>query len=797
MNRIIFISFCIVTLIFAQELQISKTTSGESMRHLWRASWITHPKESGYDFGIFHFRRTFELTDTPEKFIIFISADNRYRLFVNGDLLNDGPARDDLSHWPYDTIDISSFLRKGKNVIAVQVVNFGEYKSGGQFSEQTALILQAQENPTLNTNSEWKVKKNEGIEALPITPQTVPHYYETLGFYAGGPCEILDGSKYPWGWQELDFDDHLWKNAREIRKGVGRGFPWGSTWFLVPRAIKMLESKVERITTIERSNLSELSDGFIHGGDHLVIPAQTEVSILLDHKKLTMGYPELLFSKGKNADIKIRYAEALFDNNFLKGNRNQIEGKNIYGLYDVVKADGGNNRLFRPSWIRAFRFVQLNITTAQESLIIHDFYNNFTAYPLEEKAHFESNDTTLQNIWQASWRSLQLCARETYFSDAYFEQMQYIGDTRVQALATIVVSGDISLFKNALRQFDESRIPEGLTQSRYPARELQIIPTYSLIYIAMVHDYFMYTDDLNFVNELLPGVQSILAWFEAKIDDTGLLTHLDWWNFCDWAPEFSAGIPPGADDGYSTLVTLQYVYALQKAAEIFEYVKKAEIAETYLAQADRTKKSIRENCFEENVGMYAETPDKKQFSQHSNIFAILTDTHPRQEQQNLMAKILDNPDLIQTTLYFKFYLFEALSHCGFGERYSQQLNPWRDFIKLGLTTFPEENSEKPRSDCHPWSASPCYHLLSLTAGIRPAQSGFKKVKIEPQLGNMEYINVTYPHDLGTIEVNLQKTQTGIKGKITLPEGVDGIFSWQGKFVDLKSGKQNIEFLSHQ
>jgi hypothetical protein len=789
MHKTLFFLVMLAHVLFAQEAEIAATTSSDSMRHIWRAFWITHPAESGFDYGVFHFRRTFDLQSVPDSFVVYVSADNRYRLFVNGDGICEGPARDDLHHWPYDTIDLAPYLKSGKNVIAAQVVNYGEFRSGGQFSEQTAFILQTKHEPLLDSNAEWKVMKNHAVQANPITPESFPEYYPVLGFYAGGPCDSLYADKYPWGWQQPDYDDSNCPDARQIRKGAGRGFAYGNVWFLVPRQIKMMEEEPQQIGSVERSDIQVDAD-FLAGKKKIEIPANQTVSILFDNETLTMGYPELTFSGGRGSRIKMTYAESLYDKDFLKGDRNATDGKNIYGIYDVFIPDGGEARLFRTTWIRAFRYVQLDITTRDEPLTLDKFEHIFTAYPLREKASFQSDDPSLEKIWETSWRSLRLCGRETFFSDAYFEQMQYIGDTRVQALASMIVSGDESLFRNALRQFDASRLPNGLTQSRYPARELQIIPTYSLLYIAMLHDYMMYRGDAEFLHQFLPGVKSILAWFENHVAEDGLLGPLDWWNFCDWAEDFKVGIPPGADEGGSTLVTLTYVYGLQKAAELLDYCGYADDAEKYKQDARALQESVRDLTFDPSRGLYADTPLLEQFSQHTNIFAVITDTHPREKQTDLMHKVIEKSSLTQTTFYFKFYLFEALAHVGLGDIFIQQLDPWRKFIDLGLTTFPEDDSEQPRSDCHPWSASPCYYLLNLTAGVKPAEPGFGSVIIQPNFGGLEKIEAVYPHPKGEIKINLSKADGGT---INMPENLFGVFKWKEKSTRLVPGKNTIKY----
>ena len=58
---------------------------------------------------------------------------------------------------------------------------------------------------------------------------------------------------------------------------------------------------------------------------------------------------------------------------------------------------------------------------------------SFTAYPFEERASFDSPDPDLKKIWEISWRTARLDAHETYMDTPYYEQLQYVGDTRIQA----------------------------------------------------------------------------------------------------------------------------------------------------------------------------------------------------------------------------------------------------------------------------------------------------------------------------------------------------------------------------
>jgi len=804
---VLFLTLFIFNSGFPQESSVKINEEGKDftkLKHAWKAQWITHPTESTQDYGVFLFRKTFDLNRVPSKLLIYISADNRYRLFVNGKYVCYGPSLGDIAHYRYETIDISKFLIEGKNCISAEVINFGEYRRAAQQTFQTAFILQSDESVDgLNINtglSNWKVFKNKSYECIPFTSDSLGSYY------VAGPGEKIDAHIYPWEWKNIGFDDNQWLTPKKgtVEFAVGRGFLYGGSWFLVPRTIPFMEEKVERFKTIARLENIKSVERFIDEGVSASIPPHSRVSILLDNKTHTTGYPELLISKGKNARIKITYAESLFKpkkptlpgepaGNFakedLKGDRNAVEGKNIFGYYDLITADGGLNRSFKSFSRKTFRYVQFDIQTSDEELVINDYHNFYTAYPFQEKAHFKSSDPELKKIWDAAWLTIRNSADDSYF-DPYYEQLQYIGDTRIEALVSVYVSGDDRLMKQAIQQFDDSRLPEGLTQSRYPSYIVQIIPTYSLIWIDMIHDYYMYRNDLEFVKSFVPGMKGVLDWFASKVDKTGMPTNLEWWNFTDWSAGFMNGIPPGADDGYSANISLQYVYALQNAIQIFDALGLKDEVIKYRTIEATVRKSVLTNCYNQGKKMIAETPQKDMFSQHSNIWAILTNTIQPAEQKALMNKILTEKGLIQSTLYFKFYLFRALQKCGMANSYLEMLSPWKTMLANGMTTFGETDIN-PRSECHGWSASPCFDFLHTVAGIYPGSPGFKTVTIEPAFGYLKFMDVNFPHPEGLIKLNLRKDGNKVSGSVFLPGNLTGNFIWQGKTYKLKMGENNI------
>ena len=134
-----------------------------------------------------------------------------------------------------------------------------------------------------------------------------------------------------------------------------------------------------------------------------------------------------------------------------------------------------------------------------------------------------------------------MCAHESYMDCPYYEQLQYVGDTRIQALVSLYMTGDARLMKNAIGHIDASRTSEGATFSRAPSDLQQYIPPFSLWWIGMVHDYWRYVDDPDFVKEMLPGVRSVLDFFRGFQRTDGSLSEMPWWNLCRLGAELDSG----------------------------------------------------------------------------------------------------------------------------------------------------------------------------------------------------------------------------------------------------------------
>jgi alpha-L-rhamnosidase len=773
----------------------------------WKAEWVTMAGVPQRDEVVLHFRKVIEIGTMPPHFWVDVSADNQFVFYVNGKRVGTGPAKSDLAHWRYETFDLGPFLHAGKNVLAATVWNFGAHAAVSQMSDRVGFLVhgEGETERAVDTNESWDVEQERGIETLRTN---LPGFY-----YVAGPGEKLDAGKFDWSFDREEVKDKSgWTKAVTLGRGALR---WErdapNNWQLVADPLPEMEMREVANGKVVRATGMVMPVGFPEKG--CVVPAQTKASILVDRGELVTGYPALTVSEGAGSRIRMTYAEALFDEKGQKGNRNEIEGKHILGVADEFVVGGAEEKsgppqkaaaiqaVFMPLGWRTWRYLQIDVETEDAELRIDGLRTWFSAFPFEERGYFRSDDASLKKIWEIGWRTERLGAHDTYTDAPYWERLQYVGDTRIETNISYAVAGDDRLARQAIEAINNSRIPEGLTQSRYPSELVQMIPTFSLMWVGMVHDFWMYRGDAEFVKAQLPGVRSVLNWYVARQRADGLLGKIPWWPFVDWGKDFVDGVPAQEEDGGSSVITLQYVEALRYAAEMEEVLGDKHTAEIYREAAERGARGVYQLCWVTQFGLLADTPAQKHFSQHANILGVWLDVIPRERQAVVMEKILSAsdagfaaknavPPMTAATYYFRFYLARALDHAGMGDHYLQLLGPWREMVGLGLTTWAEQ-PEPTRSDSHAWSAHPNFDLLTIVAGIRPAVAGFEKVRIEPHLGALQHVEAGMPTPKGMIEVKYTRVGDGVEAEVRLPEGVSGELVWEGKVVEVHGGEQKV------
>lgn len=766
--------------------------------------WITYPAIAPRTQVVLHFRRDISLDAVPKSFPVHLSADNRFILYVNGERVADGPARGDLAHWRYETVDLSPYLKTGHNVVAAEVWNAAE-DTGSRFHTEPLAQLSARTAfwvdgdgaaKVLDTAQPWQVSVQPGRKFS----SPFPHLIEEFGgtFYAAGSSEDIDGTRADWNWNGKHLSKAGWVPAvPALSEGET------SPWTLMADPLPQMSFTPEASGTVARTDYAP-AEAF--PAKPVVIPANKTVTLLLDQKVVQSAYPEFLVSGGRGATVTVTYAEALYDAAKHKGDRAEVGDRQAIGLQDTFHLDGGKSRNYRPLWWRTWRFMQVQVTTGAEPVTLDGVKLFETGYPFEAKGYFKSNDAQLNQIWDIGWRTVKVDAHETFMDSSYWEQLQYVGDTRIDNIISYTVAGDPRLAVQAIDAYGHSQGADGMIQSAYPSSTDNVIPPFGLLWLGMMHDYVTYQPDLAVIKRNIAGGRKILDWYAPYVAANGLVTITPKWNYMDWAGEAQVPYAPTEFDRFpsfdpatktSCLVSLAYLGSLKDMAAVEMVAGDPALAETDRQKAAALTAAIQDQCWDEKRGLFADSPTRTVFSQHTNALAVLYDVAPKDRAAGILNKVtkadgIDAPDgILTTSYYFSWYLIKAYQHAGLSDRYLQLVDTWRDLVRLNFTTWPEARGDT-RSDTHAWSSHPTADLIGIVAGIQPGAPGYGMVKIEPHLGALTSVDAASMTPKGLVSVTYRTSSSGaVDAIITKPADLEGQLVWQGKAYSLSGTKSEL------
>ena len=791
----------------------------------WPAKWIGTHTDDKPSVRAFRLRFNLENAQTTR---VHVTADNRYELFLNGERIGRGSERGDERNWFFETYDLA--LDKGENVLVARVWWLPSLQTPfAQHSVHAGFVLCPDDEnlaPLLATGvANWDVKELGGYSFT--SPQMA---------WGTGDNVVIDGAQFAWNFERGEGDSWSAVNddvAAAIHYNLFRTVNARSANDLhfshelrpatLPPQIDelrhvgrvVLVSEIEALKTCdvplrEIDNIDderEVWQKLILSNGDVVIPAHAKRRVLVDFEDYLCAYPELKTSGGAGSAVRIHWQESLFEspkNSTDKGNRDETEGKYFRqiwadndGIGDTFLPDGGESRFFTTLWWQCGRYVEIVVETREEPLTIESLAWRETRYPTVDESSFSCDDNRVLDVAPIMLRALQMCSHETYMDCPWYEQLQYIGDTRLQALTSYTLMRDDRLARKAIFLFDESRMPEGLTYSRYPSRALQFIHGFSLWWVAMVHDYALWRDDLAFVKARMHGVRSVLDGYERFVNQDGLVQlpqDTSVLNFMDWVPGWEGGTPP-SENGIDAPAAMQRVLVLRQAAELEELFGEKEMAIRWRRRARAGEDAIVKAFWNDERGLFADNSAHSNYSEHAQCLAVLTyarNGFAGHEDKIARASeaLVEAPDLSRTTIYFAHYLFETYKLLGRMDLYFARLELWFGLKQNGLKTT-IEMPEPTRSDCHAWGAHPLYHNFSSLLGIRPTSFGFSGVEIAPQLAHLKEASGTMPHPHGEISVDVKRIGETLHATISLPEGVSGVFRQGEQTVELHSGTQEV------
>jgi alpha-L-rhamnosidase len=768
-------------------------------------------------------RNTFSATAT-DTLSIHISANTRYRLWLNGKHITVGPCKSDGKKQYYETLDLTQLLVEGKNILSVKVLYFPPFETITETPSPYSMISKGYgaclmvSGKLLSDAGEIISDISTGKAPWKVQLDTrVKWNMASKTFWLGSIMEEVKGDTQLNLWQYRSYDDRLWFDAHVFLHSSKGAFNFGllPRFDLEKRPIPLLYEKKSTFIR-EMNNPKDILPTFTFYRDKIknveaiasenenscYIPPYESRFIELDAGEMKTAYFNLGLNQGKGSKIVITYAEAYYQktedeetiktietNKSIKTIRDDSLHGNLEGVVDIYYPSGSEEH-FESFWFRTFRYVRVEVFTESEGVHIQWPYFVETGYPLDIVSEISSTCDWIKPLWDISAKTLTMCMHETYGDAPFYEQMQYILDTRLEILFTYALSNDYRLPKKAIRDIHASLLPEGILQARFPSCEPQVIPIFSVYWMFMIEDYYWQTGEVDFIKQFRPAMDSIVNWFDNKTKESGLIENLEHWQFVDWVKEWddTYGVPDAVKVGPSTDLNLIYAAGLQCASRLNQLTGRVEVANEYEEKAARILQVVDRLCWCEDKGLYMEGPGFKQFSQHSQVWAVITGLAKGEKAQRILMKTISDTQLLQCTFPMLFFLFRALEKENLYENSIGIWNIWTSQLKNNLTTWPEIPTSDSRSDCHAWSSIPLYEFTRNFLGVRPLTPGFEGIEVKPMISYVKDLKGCVATPKGKVEVQWEYSNSTYSIQVTFPQGVVGkVWLPDGTNVILEDG----------
>ncbi len=682
--------------------------------------WIS-PKGSGVSHSrIYYFKKSFELDKIGEG-VVEISAQSRYRLYINGNFCAFGPCKGTREQVYFDTVNVTEYLKEGKNDIFVEVAQLvGRDSDGGIVPADgvirtgiCALCFELTCGDTvIKADESWLCGQNKSVEML-------------SGIHAGSASflEYIDAQK-----AEVEYENAI--KRCDVHNNENDHFWWGGTsnLFLSKRPIPML-----KMTEIPIS----------YDGEYY------------DASYLTFGFPFFTI-KGKGK-VRIEYFECFGTvNPNTKADRTDRSLGYDDFFVDTVEIDG--EMKYSPFWFRCFRFIKVK-AQGDVTVTLDRFLE--VNYPMPIRTDYDFGRDDDNKLWEISVRTLQRCMHETYEDCPYYEQLQYCMDTSTQMVFNYQLCDDDALARKAMDDFAAAQMANGLMPSRYPCVYDQHIPSFQFYFIFMVYQHYIRFGDLSLVRKHLRAIDGVVEWFTALIDEDGMVGQSKYWNFVDWAKPWvydqergcEGGVPLGVYEGNIGLYNPMMAYFLQVGAKLNELCGRRDVAREYIKTANLLIKSTKKYFYDKKTKLFADDVNHIYYSQHMQTWCVLAGVVRGDQAKEIMT--LSRNLEAKSTYAFAFFYFRALESCGLYEYTEDMMDSYRNLLKLNCTTVPE-TPENTRSECHAWGAIAIYEFSATVLGVRTENVAERSISVKPYIKNRDYAKGTVSTIAGDVYVSWKK-----------------------------------------
>lgn len=804
-------------LILLMFLQLSPKLSGAEKRDLSLdlspARWVWYPSGRTLQNTFVLFRKEVNLDKEVISAKGWVLADSRYQLFVNGQRIQWGPAPSDPRWQEADPIDLTSYLRPGKNVIACQVCFFGTGDGTHPMGKPGFLLNLDIDGKKVLTDDSWMCHLARSWE---------PGKYKR--WFLRALQEDFDARKFPYGWDEPGFKmDHSWMPAQIVSSSGAEPSVCSSSSEYVweiggnsdiseirRRSIPMMDEQNVSIWKLSESMWIHwkrpaedyfdmiIPDAFdvVHGpvaescsdGIFEIKPNQNKAAALaFEFKEQGVGWPRFTIDAPAGTIVELLVHEAhkpggpaLINSHFNSWTRFVCkEGVNHFETFDF----------------ESFRWLQLHVRNFSRPVKISSIGMRRRMYPWKNKPEIILSDDTLQRVMEATVNTLNNCAQETLVDGMARERQQYSGDGSHQMHSVFQTFGEAALPARFITTFSQGSSIDGYFMDSWPAwdrlartveRQMQLtgwgpILDHSVGFCFDSYHYYMYTGDKAGLEEVYPRLLKFFRYMVSLTDTTDQLVPAENLGMCSVYMDHLAY----AKHRHKQLALNLYIaamcqYALVPLCEAFNDPANAAIVKAYGEEVQRAcvKKywSKEKKIFINNLPWVGEEKEIR-YCDRSLATALLYNQCPGGQYENSLKVLVECP----REMGFSYpcnavWRLWALAEKGRMDVVLKDLRTrWAPMTSVWENNVLQEFWTAQHDEGSQWShcaVAPLVMLHQGIAGVIPLEPGSKKCRIWPKPGDLSHAKF----DVFTVQGKVGFESKGVSGKrelmLTIPEGCE-------------------------
>ena len=497
--------------------------------------------------------------------------------------------------------------------------------------------------------------------------------------------------------------------------------------------------------------------------------AQPKGGILYDFGKETFGYLTLKNLSGKGI-IDIYYGES----------PEEAKDKAYCETFDKLQLEAGqvtdlairqtsplpgieNEYTLENS--KAFRYVYI---THEPGVQIGEVSMQYEYLPEEYRGTFRCNDEELNRIWEVGAYTMHLTTREFFIDGIKRDRWVWSGDAIQSYLMNYYLFFDSESVKRTI----------WLLRGKDPVTShSNTIMDYTFYWFLSVYDYYLYSGDRQFVNQLYPRMQTMMDYVLGRTNKNGMVEGMSGdWVFVDWADGY---LDKKGELSFEQVLFCRSLETMALCAGLVgdrtNQQKYEKLAATLKAKLETTFWNTSKQALVHNStnGVQSDA-----VTRYANMFSVFFNYLSPEKQQAIKHSVLLNDSILKiTTPYMRFYELEALCALGEQETVMQEMKAyWGGMLKEGATSFwekynPEESGTQHlsmygrpygKSLCHAWGASPIYLLGKYYLGVKPVKEGYKEFSITPVLGGLKWMEGSVPTPNGNIHIHMDRKMIKVR-----------------------------------